>query len=40
MHYAKKMFEWAALKKVYLFFNAPYSSKINMVEYAFEIVKR
>ena len=40
MHYSKEIKMLAEKLGVYLFFNAPYSSKINLVEYVFEKLKR
>ena len=40
MHYSKEVSLLAEKLGVYLFFNAPYSSKINLVEYVFEKLKR
>ena len=40
MHYSEEMKLLAEKLGVYLFFNAAYSSKINLVEYVFEKIKR
>ena len=40
IHSTKLMKDLAAKMKVYFLLNAPYSSKINQVEYVFELVKR
>jgi transposase len=40
MHYSQEMTLLAQKLGVYLFFNAPYSSKINLIEYVFEKIKR
>ena len=40
MHQTKQVKEWSKRKKIHLLFNAPNSSKINLAEYVFEIIKR
>lgn len=40
MHYSKEIKLLAEKLGVYILFNAPYSSKLNLLEYVFEKLKR
>jgi transposase len=40
IHHSKEMKKLAKYMRVYFIFNAPYSCKLNMMEYIFELIKR